>query len=241
MVLVTAAAVALTSRCRCRVALRGAARGRPGTPAAVRRGPGKYRGTATCVRDPAPGEGPDGRRGSSRMPGCGPTSAAVHGTPAGRTAETAKNFLLRDHAPPQLEGPWELGAKRWHADGAHVEPGHAGFWPPRSDAVWPAAAPPASAAAGAGIRTPGSNAGLGVAVDTCVRSLCAGKSASAVVAAWNGNGTLAYDHGSPRERDLPRDSPGKTRQRFPRALCNAGKQMRQSILLRRNQTGKATG
>ena len=70
-----------------------AARGRPGTPARVRGGLGKCRGSATCVHDPAPGERPDGRRGSSSVPGCGPTSEAVHGTPAGRTRESAKKIF----------------------------------------------------------------------------------------------------------------------------------------------------
>ena len=35
---------------------------------------------------------PDGRRSSSSAPGCGPSSGAVHGTPAGRIKEWKKNF-----------------------------------------------------------------------------------------------------------------------------------------------------
>ncbi len=55
-------------------------------------GRSKCRATATCVRDPEPDERPDGRRRSSSAPGCGSTFAVVHGTRAGRTKESKKNF-----------------------------------------------------------------------------------------------------------------------------------------------------
>ena len=132
----------------------------------VRAGPGKCRVNATCVRDPAPGAAPDGRRGSSSRPGGGRTSGAVHGTQAGRTRASATKFLLRDHAPPQPWGSSVLVAAMGRGDGAHVAPRRAGIWPHRPDGVWPAAAPPASVGPGAGIRAPGSNAGSNAAAGT---------------------------------------------------------------------------
>ena len=68
------------------------ARGRPGTRRRVSGGHSRCRATATCVHDPGHCELPDGRRRSSSAPGCGSSSAAVHGTPAGRTKESKKNF-----------------------------------------------------------------------------------------------------------------------------------------------------
>ena len=176
------------------------------------------------------------------MPGCGPTSRAVHGTPAGRTRESAKKFLLRDHAPPQppafCSGLWRrLGALAARTFGLR----RAGLWPRRPGVVWPAAAPPASGGPAAGIRDPGSNAGSNAAAGTCVHSLCAGRSAAAVVALWHDGGTLAYHGGSPRERLLPRDSPGRMRQRSPRALIKTRTRLcRQSKALRRNKTENKT-
>ena len=68
------------------------ARGRPGTRRRVSGGRVTCRATATCVHDPGHCERPDGRRRSSSAPGCGSSSAALHGTPAGRTRESKKNF-----------------------------------------------------------------------------------------------------------------------------------------------------
>jgi hypothetical protein len=68
------------------------ARGRPGTRRRVCGGHVTCRETATCVHDPGPCELPDGRRRSSSAPGCGSSAAALHGTPAGRTRESKKNF-----------------------------------------------------------------------------------------------------------------------------------------------------
>jgi hypothetical protein len=202
--LFTGAAAVATSPWLGRVAVRTAACVRPGTPARVRGGLGKCHGIATCVHDRAPCQRPDGKRGNSSAPDCDPTSGVVHGTPAGRTGESAKKFLLRDHAPPQRPAALVLVAKRWRADGAHVRPRRAGLWPPRPGVARPAAAPPANASPTAGIRDPGSNAGSNAVVGTCVHSLCAGRRASAVV----GNNRLAYHDDGPRERILPRDSPG---------------------------------
>jgi len=178
-----------------RVAVCRVARGRPGIPARVRAGLGKCHGTATCVRNPRPGERPDGKRGSSSVPGCGPTSKPAHGTPAGCTWESAKKFLLRDHAPPQSQAASALVAKKGCADGARVRPRHAVIWRPRPGAAWPAASPPANAAPTASIQDLGNNADSNAAVGTCVHSLCAGRRASAVV----GNGSLAYQDDGPRE------------------------------------------
>ena len=191
-------------RRRCGVAVCSAALGRPGTPAHVPAGLEKCHGIATCVRDRAPCQRPHGRRSSSSAPGCGPTSQPIHGTLAGRTGESAKKFLLRDHAPPQRPAALVLVAKRWRADGARVRPRHAVIWRPRPGAAWPAASPPATAAPTAGIRDLGSNADSNAAAGTCVHSLCAGRRASAVV----GNDRLAYHDDGPRELILPRDSPG---------------------------------
>ena len=57
-----------------------------------------------------------------------------------------------------------------------------------------------------------------------------------------GNGAWYYDDGSPRERLLPRDSPGGTCQRSPRALLSTGDQsvLGQSRRMGRNQTEKET-
>ncbi len=68
------------------------ARGQPGTRRRVSGGHPRCRATATCVHDPGHCERPDGRRRSSSAPGCGSSSAALHGTPAGRTRESKKNF-----------------------------------------------------------------------------------------------------------------------------------------------------
>ena len=147
------------SRGPCRVAVRDIAHGRPGTPAHVRVGLGTCHVLATCVRDQAPAEAPGGRRGNSSVSGYGPTFGALHGTLAGRTRKSAKKFLLRDHAPPQPQGLSAPAAKRRRADGAHVLPRRARFWPPPPDAVGLAAAPLANASPDAGIRGPGSNVG----------------------------------------------------------------------------------
>ena len=205
-----------------RVAVGTAARGRQRTPARVRGGLGKCLASATCARDPAPCEPPGRRRGRRSMPACQPTSEAVHSTPAGRTRVAATKFLLRDHAPPQLRGSSVLAAKMGHADGAHAAPRRAGFWPHRPGVVAPAAAPPASAGPAAGIRGLGSNAGSNAVAGTCARNLCASKSATVDAADWHGDGTLVYCGGSPRERYLPRDSPGRTYDRSSRALFDTG-------------------
>lgn len=68
------------------------ARGRPGTRRRVSGGHSRCRATATCVHDPGHCELPDGRRRSRSAPGCGSSSPAVRGTPAGRTRESKKNF-----------------------------------------------------------------------------------------------------------------------------------------------------
>jgi hypothetical protein len=201
-------AVARWRRC---VAAQTAARGRQRTLVLGRGGLGKCRGLAICVRARVPGEAPDGRRGSRSAPGGGPTSRALYGTLAGRTKGWGTKFLLRDHARPQPLASAVVAAKRRRADGAHVRPRPAWLWPLCPDAVWPAAAPPASAGPGAGIRRLGSNAGSNTAACTGGHSLCAGRAAPAVVADWTGSGRLAYHDNSPRECVLPRDSSGRTR------------------------------
>lgn len=52
----------------------------------------KCRAIAIYVRDPRLGERPDGRRRSSSAQGCGSTFEVIHGTLAGRTRESKKNF-----------------------------------------------------------------------------------------------------------------------------------------------------
>ena len=188
--LITGAAPVVALRWRCRVAVHSAARGRQRTPGRVPCGLGKCLATATCVRDPAPCGPPDGRRGRRSAPGCQPTWGAVPSTPAGRTKESATKFLLRDHAPPQPRASAVLAAKIGHADGAHVAPRRAGLWRHRPGVVAPAAAPLASAGPDAGIRGLGSNAGSNAVAGTGTRSLCAGRSAPAVVADWYGGGIL---------------------------------------------------
>jgi len=203
----------LSWRCWCCLAPCGGARGWPGTLAPGDAGHGKCRVIATCARDRPPGEPPGDTHGSSS----GPTSPVAHGTPVARRWESPKKCLPRDHAQPQPQKNLAFVAKMRHADGAHVLPRHAGLGPPRPGVGQPAAVPPASAAAGAGIRGPGNNADSNSAAGTCVHSLCADRRACAVV----GNGSLAYHDDGPRERILPRDSPGRTRQRSPRALIKS--------------------
>jgi hypothetical protein len=204
MDLVRAVAAVGASRGHCRAAVRDTGHGRPGTPAHVRVGLGKCHALATCVRDRAPAEAPGGRRGNSSVSGYGPTFGALHGTLAGRTKELAKKFLLRDHAPPQPQGPWAPAARRRCADGAHVLPGRARFWPPPPDAVGLAAAPLANALSDAGIRGPGSNVGSNAVARTCVHTPCAGRFAFAVGADWYGGHGLAYHGNSPRELRSPK-------------------------------------
>jgi hypothetical protein len=172
------------------------------------------------------------------MPAGDPTSRAVHGTLGGGTRAVATKFLLRDHAPPQPRRSSVLAAKMGRGDGAHVAPRRAGFWPHRADAAWPVAAPPTSAGPGAGIRRPGSNAGSNAAAGTGGHSLCAGTAAAAVVADRHGGGGLAYHDHSPRERYLPRDSPGGTRYRSPRALIKTGKQTASLYFRTRTRQGR---
>ena len=65
---------------------------RLGTRKRASYGPPSCRENATCVRDPGRCERPDGRRGCSSVPGCGPTSGVVRGSPAGRTRAWKKRF-----------------------------------------------------------------------------------------------------------------------------------------------------
>ena len=197
-------------RCGCcwpRLAHRGIAPARTGTPARVPGGRGKSHASAIYVRDRAPGATPADRPRSSSVPGCGPPWEAVGSNRVGRTRAAVKKFWLRDHALAQPEDLLVLAAKSWHADGAHVGPGRAGFWRHRPDVVGLAGVPPASVGPGAGIRGPGSNAGSDAAVGTCGHSLCADRAGGVVV----GSDNLAYDDAGPRERLLPRDSPGRMR------------------------------
>ncbi len=75
-----------------RVAAGTAARGRSGTRRRVFGGHSRCHETTTCARDPAHCELPGDRRDCRSEPDCGPSSRAVHGTPAGRTTESKKNF-----------------------------------------------------------------------------------------------------------------------------------------------------
>jgi hypothetical protein len=79
-------------RQRRRVGPGAGARGRRGIRRRVCGGQLTYRATATYVRDPEPGERPDGKQRSSSVPGCGSRSAALHGTPDGRTKASKKIF-----------------------------------------------------------------------------------------------------------------------------------------------------
>jgi hypothetical protein len=205
--LVNKAAIVAEALWRNRAVVGSDAPGRLYIPARGRAGLGTCHATATCVHDPAPGAPPDGRSGSSSVPDCGPTSRAAHGSLAARTTASATKFLLRDHALAQPLRSLEFGVKMRCADGAHVLPGHAWFWLPLAGAVGLAAAPPASAAPNASIRGPGNNADSNAAAGIFVHTLDADKFAAAV----GGDGSLAYHDAGPRERILPRDSPGRMR------------------------------
>ena len=65
---------------------------RPGTRWPASSGHPRCRERATCVHDPGHCEPPDGRRGSSSVPGCGARSRAVRGSPADRRREGKKSF-----------------------------------------------------------------------------------------------------------------------------------------------------
>ncbi len=65
---------------------------RLGTHRPAWRAPPKCREIATCVRDPAPGELPRGRRNCNTGPRCQRSLPAVHGSLAGRTVEWKKIF-----------------------------------------------------------------------------------------------------------------------------------------------------
>ena len=97
-------------------------------------------------------------------------------------------------------------------------PRRAVLWPRRPGAAGLPLGRPASGGPAAGIPGPGSSAGSNAAAGTAVCSLCADRAVHAVVAHWHSEGTLVYRGGSPRERYLPRDSPGGTRERSSRAL-----------------------
>lgn len=218
---VTGRVVRRVTACSRPLAGRGGAPGRPGIPARGGVGPQRCHAVATCFPDRARAEPPGGRWSSSRLPGYGPTYRAVHGTRAGCTTAAAKKFLLRDHAPPQRQAVSEVGAQTGRAGGAPARPRRAGFWRPHPGVVWPGAAPPASAAPGRGRQGLGSSAGSTAAAGNVGHSLCAGKGVVAVVADSASGGRLLYDDDNPRERYLPRESPGRTRYRSPRALIDA--------------------
>lgn len=74
------------------IAAKSSAGARPGTRKSASCGLPRCCERATCVRDLARCEPPDGRRGCSSALGCEPTSGAVHGSPADRTQEVKKNF-----------------------------------------------------------------------------------------------------------------------------------------------------
>jgi hypothetical protein len=200
-----AAAVVVVRR-RWREAGRTAAHGRPRTPSHARDGLEKCHEIATCVRDPRPGEAPDGRRDSRSG---GPTSGALHGTLAGRILEWGKIFLLRDHAPMQPLAFSGVAAKRLLSDGARVGPRRAWLWLLYPGAVWPAAAPPANAGLAVGIRRLRSNAGSNAAAYTCAHSPCAG-----TVGVEDVGGRFAYDDGSPREVSSPKGQPERNAPTF---------------------------
>ena len=82
----------MTPRRTRRVGAGTVARGRPDTRRRVCSGHVTCRATATCVHDPGHCQLPDGRRRSSSAPGCGSSSAVLHGTPAGHTRVVEKNF-----------------------------------------------------------------------------------------------------------------------------------------------------
>src|SRR4029077_11366030 len=96
---------------------------------------------------------------------------------------TAKLFLLRDHALPQVSLSVQVVAQTWHAVGAHVAPRRAELWLRRSAVAGPGAGPPSRDGAVAGIRDPGSNAGSSVAAGIGGHSLGASRAAVEVVAA----------------------------------------------------------
>jgi hypothetical protein len=202
--LVLAAALVVTSSWRGGRAGWSAGREPRHTRGRGRVGFGTCCGTATCVPGRARGARPGGKRSHNSAPGCGPTSGVAHSTLAGRTRAAAKKFLLRDHARAQLQLWWELAAKRRHADGAHVLLGHAGLWLPGPGVVGPAGGRPASGAVGGGSRGLGSNVGSSGVAGTGGHSLCADRSAAAVVVAFSGGRAWYYYESSPRERRSPK-------------------------------------
>jgi hypothetical protein len=104
------------------------------------------------------------------------------------------------------------------APGARTRPEHGGPSRQVSHDVWPVAVPPANGRPVAGIPDLGSSAGSRTAARTCVRTLCAGRSADGAGALWRNGGALTYRGRRPWEARLPRESSGRMRQRSPRAL-----------------------
>jgi len=208
------AAPGAASRWRRHEAYRSAANEQPGTRVRGRGGLEKCSASTTCVRDPTRGERPDGRPDSSSEPGCGPTSGAVHDIRDDRRWDSAKKFLLRDHALSQSGVYSVIAATAGFGGGVRVGLGRVGLWRCRLGGVWLVAAPPASVGPGAGIRRLGSSAGSSVAADICVCSPCAGRAAAAVVADWPVGGSLVYDEGSPRESFSPKGQPGENARTF---------------------------
>ena len=137
-----------------------------------------------------------------------------------------------------------FGTRSGRAGGARVAPPPAALWRRHPGDSGPVAAPPANDVLAADSPAPGSNAGSNAVAGTSVRSLGAGRSAYVVVALWHSKGTLVYRGGSPRERYLPRDSPGRTRDRSSRGALIQNRESRTkegpSIFARRNKTGKET-
>ena len=214
----------VASRGRCRVAVWTAARGRQRTPGRVRGGLGKCLATATCVHDPARDEPPGGRQGRSSASGCGPTSGLVHSTPAARTRDRQKKICCVTTRRRNLRVVCCLRRSSGTLTAPTLRRGVLGF-----DGI--VLAPPGLPLR----RLPAADLAqaLGILAVTLVptprlvlvpaafaqteprpRSSRTGTAA----ALWI-NMTAA--HGSV---DLPRDSPGRTRYRSPRALIKTGKQ-----------------
>ena len=143
---VTAAVAGRAAACPGPVACGGDGRGRPGIPVCALRRPWKVpRSRHLRSRSRTRSNRLAAGSAAVALPGCGPTSGAVHSTPAGRTTAAGKNFCCvttRSRNFGLFRGLWHrLGALAARTLGLGV----LGFGRYRPDAVWPAAVPPASA------------------------------------------------------------------------------------------------
>ena len=198
------------------------AHGRPDTRRRVCGGQLRSRVNATCVHDPRHCARPDDRRRSNSVPGCGSTGAAVPGTQAAHTKKSKKKFRCVTTRCRNL-GRFRclgrgLGALAAQTLGLRVPRFGCGIQAASglSPRRLPAADLPLTFWVLAVTLVPTPRLVLLSAALAQTHPCSRSSRASTVPALWI---TMAATHGS---FGLPRDSPGRTRSRSPRALMQTG-------------------